>query len=215
MGRRIKGTSKESLVVFAIMALSIIIFLVSKIITWLSGLSIYSWLLIVLATVGILFIRRYSIKQKGFKIAEQRRLQLERQGNLNSLKVMPPLDFERYVCELFKQFGYDAHVTKSTGDGGKDILIYKNNYFAVAECKRYNRSKVTRPDIQKFHSAIIDCKAEKGYFITTSDFTNQAISYVLDKPIELINGMKLINLIEESTKDVNSQKQLDSILETT
>lgn len=214
MSRRGKGVPKDSLFVIAIFVLAFVIVLVGKIVSWFSTLSIVSWYFIVLTVVGLLVIKRHLNKQKKLKVAEQRRLELERHGNLNNLKRMLPLDFEHFVCELLKQFGYDAHVTKATGDGGKDIMIYKNNYFAVAECKRYNRNKVTRPDIQKFHSAIIDCKAERGYFITTSDFTNQAISYVLDKPIKLINGIQLIHLIEESTKNEAPQKQFDSIIET-
>lgn len=214
MGRRRKGTPKDSLFVIAIFVLAFVIFLVNKIVSWLSTLSLVSWYFIVLAIVGILVIKRHLNKQKRLKIAEQRRLALERQGNLNHLKGMPPFEFEHFVCELFKQFGYDAHVTKSTGDGGKDIMIYKNKCLTVAECKRYSKNKITRPDIQKFHSAIIDCKAESGYFITTSDFTDQAISYVLDKPIKLINGIQLIRLIEESTKKEVPQKQLDRVIET-
>jgi len=68
------------------------------------------------------------------------------------------------------------------------------------------------PDIQKFHSALIDCKADKGYFVTTGDFTSQAKSYVLNKPIELINGDKLARLIEEVTKNEQPNKQLDAML---
>lgn len=125
---------------------------------------------------------------------------------------MLPSTFEHYICDVFRHFGYDAHVTPATGDSGKDIMIYKSNMFAIAECKRYDKAKVTRPDIQKFHSALIDCKADKVYFVTTVNFTNQAKSYVLDKPIEIINGDKLVRLIEEMTKDEQPNKQLDAVL---
>lgn len=92
-------------------------------------------------------------------------------------------------------------------------MIYKDDLFAVAECKRYDKTKVTRPDIQKFHSAIIDCKADKGCFITTGDFTNQAATYVMDKPIELINGEKLVRFIEEITKgDTTTFKHVETLL---
>lgn len=68
--------------------------------------------------------------------------------------------------------------------------MYRGNSFTVAECKRYGKTKAGRPDIQKFHSAIIDCNAEVGYFITTGEFTKQALAYVVDKPIVLIDGQK-------------------------
>ncbi|WP_085522699.1 restriction endonuclease [Tuberibacillus sp. Marseille-P3662] len=50
----------------------------------------------------------------------------------------------------------------------------------MVECKRNNVQKVTRPQIQQFHSAIIDSKAKEGFFVTTNDFTSKAYSYVLE-----------------------------------
>nr|WP_318506109.1 restriction endonuclease [Bacillus sp. T3] len=66
----------------------------------------------------------------------------------------------------------------------------------LVECKRYNSQKVTRPEIQKFHSAIIDMKAKKGFFVTTGEFTKTAIEYSNDKHIELINGNSLLSLLQ-------------------
>ncbi|WP_085522681.1 restriction endonuclease [Tuberibacillus sp. Marseille-P3662] len=60
--------------------------------------------------------------------------------------------------------------------------------------------KVTRPQVQQFHSAVIDSKAKEGFFVTINDFTGKAYSYMLDKPIHLINGNQLLNMIEKFTK---------------
>lgn len=57
--------------------------------------------------------------------------------------------------------------------------------------------KVERPEIQKFHSAIIDGQADMGFFITTAEFSDPAIEYSADKSIELWNGEKLIQEIQE------------------
>ncbi|OXT17198.1 hypothetical protein B9K06_12630 [Bacillus sp. OG2] len=110
---------------------------------------------------------------------------------------MDPFEFEWFIKEMFELLGYHATVTKKTNDGGKDIILRKNDQRSLVECKRYNTPKVTRPDIQKFHSAIIDYKATKGYFVTTGDFTKPAIEYCKDKKIELISGKELVILLEE------------------
>ncbi|WP_330949049.1 restriction endonuclease [Virgibacillus sp. MG-45] len=179
---------------------------------WLSSLSLLTWISIGVLITGLIWLKQYRNKQRKVREMEMQRLELQRLGTLNQLKKRTSLQFEYYISGLFQQMGYDAHVTKPTGDGGKDILIYKDNFFAIAECKRLTKSKVTRPQIQKFHSAIMDCKAEKGYFITTSDFTNQAISYVIDKPIYLVNGERLIHLIEEITSGGIIDYQLEDFL---
>lgn len=122
---------------------------------------------------------------------------LEEMRYFKELLNMTPTQFEHYVKDLFVARGYKAKVTKPTGDGGKDIIIEEkdNDGIMIAECKRYNKNtKVTRPDIQKFHSAIIDCNANKGFFITTGEFTKEAIKYAEGKPMTLINGEKLIGI---------------------
>lgn len=118
---------------------------------------------------------------------------------MDELREMNPFEFEHYVADLFRLKGYVATVTKKSGDGGKDIILTKDNTNALVECKRFNKPKVTRPDIQKFHSALIDYNANDGFFITTGYFTKPAEEYAKDKNIHLINGEALLNIIEEVT----------------
>jgi len=58
------------------------------------------------------------------------------------------------------------------------------------ECKRYTSPKVGRPDIQKFHSTMIDLNAVEGFYITTGKFTKQALKCA-------DNGEQLLSLIEQ------------------
>lgn len=203
MARR--RVTKSNMLFYFVFFLSLFLFaLIYQFIIWLSSLSLISWLLFGIIIIGVIFIRRKQKQKKEIREKEERCRDLCRQGDLKELRKMPHRQFEYYVCNLFRLIGYDAHVTPPTGDGGKDIMIYEDNCFAIAECKRYSfTNKVTRPDIQKFHSAIIDCKAEKGYFITTGEFTLQAKNYALDKPIILVNGEKLIEMIEDATTNIN------------
>lgn len=205
--------SGDNLIMFGLMGSIILLFLLTSFINWLTSLSAIGWLVIIAAIIIAILAKKHVNHQRKIKEAEKRRLRLERTNNLKELKKMLPIAFEHYTCDLFRQFGFDSHVTPATGDSGKDIMMYSQHGFAVAECKRYDKQKVTRPDIQKFHSAIIDCKADKGYFVTTSDFTNKAKSYVLDKSIVIINGDKLVRLIEKVTKDEKPDGQFDMILD--
>ncbi|WP_147535955.1 restriction endonuclease [Bacillus marasmi] len=132
--------------------------------------------------------------------------QIERikaQNQLDQLKKMDPFEFEKFVKGLYEMMGYKAILTSKTGDGGKDIILKKESDTLLVECKRYNSKKVTRPEIQKFHSALIDMKAKKGFFVTTGEFTKTAIEYSKDKKIELINGNSLLSLLQEATSNSN------------
>ncbi|MCA1012791.1 restriction endonuclease [Halobacillus halophilus] len=189
-----------------------IVTLIEKIFVWLASLSAIGWLAIGTIIIAItIVVHKIQMnkklkeglikKRKAEEEATQRKLLLKRKGTLAELKKMPPLDFEFFICDLFVQMGYDAQVTKATGDGGKDIIVRKDDYCAIVECKRYDKTKVTRPKIQQFHSAVIDCNAEIGYFISTAEFTSQARNYALNKPVDLISGVQLVKLIEKVTEN--------------
>ncbi len=66
------------------------------------------------------------------------------------------------------------------------------------QAKRYARDvKVGRNDVQAFSGALDDKQTTRGVFITTSDFSAQAIAYVknIPKQIVLINGDRLSELL--------------------
>ncbi|WP_307584751.1 restriction endonuclease [Paenibacillus wynnii] len=110
---------------------------------------------------------------------------------------MDPFEFEDYMARVFRCAGYDCEVTKRSGDGGKDIILRSDNEVRLVECKRYTTPKVGRPDIQKFHSAIIECGAIEGFYITTGEYTKQALECAENKSILTVNGEQLLNLIEQ------------------
>ncbi|MEC2073760.1 restriction endonuclease [Alkalihalophilus marmarensis] len=142
------------------------------------------------------------VKQERLRILKlERKERITRQANIDTLCSMDPYEFEHFVADLYRCQGFEATVTKKSGDGGKDIILKKGEKVALIECKRYNKPKVTRPDVQKFHSALIDAGAEEGFFITTGKFTKPAIEYVKNKSITLITAEELLNIIAKLEKE--------------
>ncbi|WP_410512114.1 restriction endonuclease [Paenibacillus sp. BR2-3] len=128
---------------------------------------------------------------------QEERREILRKRNLGLLKEMDPFEFEEYVACVFRCAGFEYEVTKRTGDGGKDIILRREDELRLVECKRYTTTKVGRSDIQKFHSAIMECSAKEGFFVTTGEFSKQALECASDKPIQTINGEHLLSLIEQ------------------
>lgn len=179
----------------------------------LSKLTLLQWFFLIFSVIGFIIIRKIHLKNIRLKEVEERRLELEKQGKLDKLMELDGFEFENYICNLFKELGFDAELTRSTGDGGKDLFIYKENFFAIAECKRFGqKNKVGRPMVQKLHSAILDCNANKGFLITTSEFTKPAKDYVLDKPITLIDGNSLIEIIREVTEENKAHNLMEKLI---
>ena len=124
---------------------------------------------------------------------------------LETIKKMSPYLFERLVVDLLLKMGYggsreDAgQAIGKSGDEGidgiinEDILGLDNIYI---QAKRWDNI-VGRPEIQRFTGALAGQKAKKGVFITTSNFSKNAIAYAknVDYKIILIDGDKLSNLM--------------------
>jgi len=124
---------------------------------------------------------------------------------LQRIKGCPPAFFERLVVELLVKMGYggtrqDAgRAIGRSGDEGIDGVIHEDRLgldVIYLQAKRWE-GVVGRPEIQKFVGALQGQRAKKGVFITTSDFTKEAVEYVrnIDNKVVLINGALLANLM--------------------
>lgn len=124
---------------------------------------------------------------------------------LSRVKSCSPAFFEQLVVEVLVAMGYggsrkDAGQTVGkSGDGGIDGIIKEDRLgldVIYIQAKRWE-SSVSRPEIQKFVGALQGQRARKGVFITTSDYTREAIEYArnLDCKVVLIDGVQLANFM--------------------
>jgi restriction system protein len=105
------------------------------------------------------------------------------------------------VVELLVKMGYGGSIKEAgramgkTGDEGIDGMIKEDRLGLdriYIQAKRWQDS-VGRPEIQKFVGALAGQGANKGIFITTSKFTEQAKTYSPknDTKVVLIDGAEL------------------------
>lgn len=120
---------------------------------------------------------------------------------LQKLKKMNPADFEEYTAELFRKLGYKAKTVGRSHDGGIDVIAEKDGIPHYIQCKRYNYN-VPVKEIRDFYGVIAGKIAKStGYFVTTGSFTLESEKFAEDKPIELIDGYKLIEYDKMTNKD--------------
>lgn len=145
---------------------------------------------------------------------------------LAKLKKVSPAFFEKVVVELLVKMGYGgsrADAGKAigkSGDGGIDGIIKEDKLgldVVYIQAKRWDSNPVGRPDVMQFVGALQAQRANKGIFITTSRFTDDARSYVsqIGSKIVLIDGEQLTNLMIEhdvgvSTVSLYPVKKIDS-----
>jgi len=126
---------------------------------------------------------------------------------LERTRKVTPEFFERLLIDLLLAMGYGgtgegaAHALGKTGDNGVDGVIDQDPLGVdqiYIQAKRYAEgNNVSAGDIRDFFGALNLKRAQKGIFITTSDFTQSAIETAqnLGNRIVLINGKELAKLM--------------------
>lgn len=109
-----------------------------------------------------------------------------------------PYHFEEFICELFKESGYQAEITKATGDFGADVILTKDNLRSAVQVKRYERGNLIGvKEINQVIGGREYYKCDKAILITSSDFTKAAKKLAKQTNIELWNWDRLYNEIKK------------------
>ena len=89
---------------------------------------------------------------------------------------MDPYEFERHCMSFYRVAGFEAWATRKSNDFGVDGFAVHADGLIVVQCKRHaTENKVGRPVVQQFKGVVEEQNAYRGYIITTSTFTVDAI----------------------------------------
>ncbi|MDX2591217.1 MULTISPECIES: restriction endonuclease [Streptomyces] len=111
---------------------------------------------------------------------------------------MDPIDFENLVAELFRAMGMQAVTTQRSNDGGVDVDALDpapiRGGKIVVQVKRY-RNTVPPTAVRDLYGTVQDAGANKGVLVTTSRFGPGSHTFANGKPLELISGPELVDLL--------------------
>ncbi|BBC36838.1 Bacterial stress protein [Streptomyces graminofaciens] len=111
---------------------------------------------------------------------------------------MDPLAFESLVAELFRAMGMQAVTTERSGDGGVDVDALDPTPIRggkiVVQVKRY-RNTVPPTAVRDLYGTVQDAGANKGVLVTTSKFGPGSHTFASGKPLELVSGTELVDLL--------------------
>ncbi len=124
---------------------------------------------------------------------------------MQSMAECSPAFFERLVIDVLVAMGYGGSRKEAgqavgrSGDGGIDGIIKEDRLgldIIYVQAKRWEAT-VGRPEIQKFAGALQGQRARKGIFITTSDFSREAVAFCsnIESKIILVSGAQLANFM--------------------
>ncbi len=134
---------------------------------------------------------------------------------LKNIKSCTPDFFEQLVVDLLVKMGYGGSRKEAgealgkSGDEGIDGIIKEDRLgldIIYLQAKRWE-NVVGRPEIQKFAGALEGQRANKGIFITTSNFSKEAKNYAnnINKKIILIDGIQLVDYMIDHNVGVTTE----------
>lgn len=109
--------------------------------------------------------------------------------------IMSGQEFEEFLLYLFSNLGYNVETTKTTGDQGVDLLLYKNNQSIAVQAKCYS-SSIGNSAIQQVVAGQQYYKADKTMVVTNNYFTSSAKELASTTGTMLWDRDKLKEMIE-------------------
>lgn len=126
----------------------------------------------------------------------QKKKLLDKQQDLDTIKSLSWKQFEELVAEAYRRKGYSVVENYGTGpDGGVDLVLNKDGNLFLVQCKQWRNQKVDVRVVREMYGVMTAKQANGVIIIASGLFTQEAKNFATDKPIDLVEGNQLADLI--------------------
>lgn len=127
-----------------------------------------------------------------------------------SLNLLKELEWKRYedlAVAYYREKGHRAEATNLGADGGIDIKLYQDDSdkpTTIVQCKAWG-SQVGVKQIREFLGVMTHEKIDKGFYMTTSSYTADAIDFAKTNKITLITGDMLLMMLQRLSSETQQK----------
>lgn len=123
----------------------------------------------------------------------------DRQKGIEDIRALSWRQFESIVGEAFRRRGYLAVENAVDGaDGGIDLVLRKGGKKYFVQCKQWKKATVGVKPIRELFGVVSAHGAAGGVFVASGTCTADARAFAATSGIELIDGARLQDMIEET-----------------
>ncbi len=127
-----------------------------------------------------------------------RRRLLDTRSDLESLRALTWQQFEQLVGESLRRRGYVVQETGGGGaDGGVDLRLHREGKTTLVQCKQWRSWKLGVKVVREMFGVMASEAATAGIIVTVGQFTRDAKQFANGKPLELIDGPALLELVKD------------------
>lgn len=139
--------------------------------------------------------------------SKQRQRLLDTRSDIDSIGDLSWTNFELLIGEAFRRQGYSVEERGGGGaDGGVDLVLRKNGEKVLVQCKQWKSRQVGVSVVRELYGVMVHEKAAKAVVAISGEFTQEAKDFARGKPLELLNGPALYQLIARVQVSTTSQK---------
>jgi len=106
------------------------------------------------------------------------------------------LEFEQELADLYRQHGYVANGTRSSGDRGIDIWITKGDQRCPVQCKA-TKSAIGPGPIRDFYGGVIAAGYKTGVIASLGGFTAGALEFLRETAMTALTLEDIVEMCEE------------------
>ena len=131
--------------------------------------------------------------------SKRRQALVDQQTSLESLREVDWKDFEFLVSEAYRRQGYQVDYSLGKGaDGGVDLVLRKGGRTSLVQCKQRKIFSVGVPVIREQFGIMKAERADEAIIVTSGKFTREAVIFARGKPIQLVDGPRLFELVKQA-----------------
>jgi restriction system protein len=131
----------------------------------------------------------------GFRSRQRHAAFLRQNITLGWVNTLRWQEFENLVGEIFRARGYLVENVGGGGaDGGIDLRLRRPGETALVQCKRWKVFKVGVRPIREFFGVMTSERVDRGIFVSSGIYTNDALRFAEGKPLELIDGAQFAEM---------------------
>ena len=125
-----------------------------------------------------------------------------RYRDIRDIRDMDWLTFERLVSAHYRTRGCRKIGDNGPGkDGGVDIRLRCGGRKILVQCKRWKSGKVTAPVVREMYGLMVAEGADEVHVVSSGRFTRDAWAFTRGKPIRLIGGRALLEMIRAAAEE--------------
>ena len=128
--------------------------------------------------------------------------------SLDLLRLIEWKRFEELAAAFCRELGLRSETIRCGADGGIDAKLFQGDTkepTAIFQCKAWNARSVGVKPVRELLGVMTHQKVPEGIFLTTGDYTSEAMEFAKTNPIDLLDGPAFLGMIQRLPAEVQQR----------